>query len=85
MPAMHQVENHVLNYFSESSQCRLLQSAIGNFPGQKVTCPVISSVSLTECPDDPRADIIIANANNTIVRMRWRATRVTTTPILPRG
>ena len=32
-----------------SVQCRLLRSAIGNFPGQKVTCLVISSVSLTEC------------------------------------
>ena len=32
------------------------------FLGQKVICPVISSVSLTECPDDPRPDIIIANA-----------------------
>ena len=36
-------------------QCRLLWSAIGNFPGQKVTRPVISSISLTRCPVKPHA------------------------------
>ena len=60
-------------------QCRLLRSAIGNFPGQKVTCPVIFSVGLTECPDDPHPIRSSKRAsmtrvmNNTNVRMRARA------------
>lgn len=35
-------------------QCRLLQSAICNFLGQKVTCPAISNIARAECLDDPR-------------------------------
>ena len=55
----------------------LLRSAIGNFPGQKVTCPVISNIGLTECPDEASA----MPCANTYERMR----ALVTTPILPRG
>ena len=63
---------------SYEEQSRLLQSAIGNFPGENVTCPVISNISLTECPDEAST---MPWANTTYERMR----ALVTTPILPRG
>ena len=63
-------------------QCRLLRLAIG----QKVTCPGISNVSLTECPDDPRPDTEQALImNNTYERMRALVSTIATMPILPCG
>ena len=78
------------NWSEYCTQCRLLRLAIGNFPGQKVTCPVISGVDLTECP----VPIPIRLARVTYVRMHARSSsrvyivcvmHVATTPILPRG
>ena len=63
---------------SYEEQSRLLRSAIGNFPGENVTCPVISNISLTECPDEAST---MPWANTTYERMR----ALVTTPILPRG
>ena len=53
-------------------QCRLLRSAIGNFPGQKVTCPVISNIGLTECPDDSRPRMQAPILTNACARSRPR-------------
>ena len=58
-------------------QGRLLWSAIGNFLGRKVTCPVISNISLTECPDEAST----MPCANTYERLQ----ALVTMPILPCG